>query len=142
MILSFELSMDFVPVQFILRANFKFGEKFQLETLHIVPCSVMLVVSSICSCVVIVRVRLCHCSGGQTLGCHFGSLVLMSGWPVHVRFVLYCAVFYFSSIKNPVHVVMTFGYRTGRVTTIIQNLYIIKVLLTISVNEMTIILHV
>lgn len=56
--------MDFVPLQFILRPNFKFGEKVQLEILHSVPCNIMLVVFSICSCVLIVRVRLCHCSGG------------------------------------------------------------------------------
>lgn len=64
MFLSFELPVDFVPVQFILRPNFKFGEKFQLEILHTVPCSIMLVVFSICNCVLIVRVRLCQCSGG------------------------------------------------------------------------------
>jgi hypothetical protein len=51
MIFSSELLVDFVPVQCILRPNFKFGGKFQLEILHSVPCSVMLVVFSICSCV-------------------------------------------------------------------------------------------
>jgi hypothetical protein len=44
MILSFELPVGVVPVQFILRPNFKFREKFQLEILHSVPCSVVLVV--------------------------------------------------------------------------------------------------
>ena len=62
--LSFELPVDFVTVQFILRPNFKFGEKFQWKILQIVPCSVMLVVFSICSCVLIVHVRLCHCLSG------------------------------------------------------------------------------
>jgi len=61
MILSFELP---VPVQFILRPDFKFGEMFQLAVLYSVPCSVMLVVFSICSCVLMVYVRLCWCSGG------------------------------------------------------------------------------
>ena len=79
MILSFQLPVDFVPVQFILSPNFKFGEKFQLEILHSVSCSIMLVVFSICSCVLVVCVSLCHCSGAETVGCHFGSVVLMSG---------------------------------------------------------------
>jgi len=64
MILSFGLPVDFVHVQCILRLDFKFGEKFQLEILHGVPCHIMLVVFSICSCVLIVHVRLCHCWGG------------------------------------------------------------------------------
>jgi len=64
MVLSFELPVDFVPVQFILRPDFKFGEKFQLAVLYSGPCGVMLVVFSICGCVLLVCVRLCHCSGG------------------------------------------------------------------------------
>lgn len=61
--LSFELPVDFVPVQFILRPNFKFGEKFQWKILQSVPFSVMLIIFSICSCVLVVYVRLCHCLG-------------------------------------------------------------------------------
>ena len=56
--------MDFVPVHFILRPDFKFGEKFQLAVLYSVPFSVMLVVFSLCSCVLMVCVRLCRCAGG------------------------------------------------------------------------------